>query len=71
MSHNDFAGKVEERIIAEAQCRGIPNVAAILLTADTTGLSDKRLTSAQAKGLAVQLIHENKIDVVAPQNAPA
>lgn len=71
MLDNDFAEKAGERIIAEAKRHGIPDVAAALLTAETIGLSLKRLTSAQAKTLAVQLIHENRTDAAPAQDSPA
>jgi hypothetical protein len=68
---DDFAGMVRDRILAEAKRRDMPDAAAVLLTEDTIGLSHRRLTSAQAKGLAVQLIHENKTNAGASQDSPA
>lgn len=71
MLDNDLARKATERIIAEAKVYGIADVVAAVLTAETVGLSHKRLTSAQAKGLAAQLIYENRTDVAATQDSPA
>ena len=71
MLDDDFATTVRERVIAEAKCHGVPDLATALLTSETMGLTHKRLTSAQAKILAVQLIHENKTDAAAAQDPTA